>query len=401
MSYPQPPPPPCVENYYTDMMCEGKTSGGYPEVGSTITSLVIIWCGVHMLLFWRTESQLLLLIGASFFVNGWSALLSHATGDATSAIIDRWSLVLTVWLVMAFVIDEFTQAIASQCCRSPALPAIAPAPAPAESPGPSPPPSPHALSAPAPTQQYPGGPDQRLFPRRDNRRRADGLNSLPRLALRGAGYCLCLSAAWLFLAIDAQQHQQWIVEVAFAIPLVMTLLLGALLLFWVYRKAHSAEQIGQEAHMQWQWAYTRLVLGVIAAGLGVLSNFATENFCEASDLFTYFPGHALWHVLCAWGLLNCLLVAALLRLDDSPYPVLSRLDQNEYPTPWQKRLAVWYFWVLPGFEFVPQQGWAFEAPCPPLAKGVISMRRGGVVQGTRLRVAIETAVEKARAEVTA
>ena len=143
-------------------MCEGKRSGGYPELGSTITSAAMMWSGAHMLLFWRTEAQLLSLIGASFVVNGWSAMISHAGGGVEASAIDRWSMIFTAWLVMAFVIDEFTQSLVGHYL--------------------------HRATG-----------KRRLFGpgRTPEEAREAGLHSWLRLITRGLGYCICTSISWI------------------------------------------------------------------------------------------------------------------------------------------------------------------------------------------------------------
>ena len=59
------------------VLCEAKygglfrmaiySAGAYfPEVGSVISAVFIIWCGVHMMIFWTHESVFLRLLSAMF-----------------------------------------------------------------------------------------------------------------------------------------------------------------------------------------------------------------------------------------------------------------------------------------------------------------------------------------------
>lgn len=92
-------------NTTVDLMCEARYGGLFrgiqplgdyrPEYGSTVTSLFMLYVGVHILLFWRTDVQMLMLVGSTFFVNGWSAFVSHGTGNELASIVDRWSFVFT------------------------------------------------------------------------------------------------------------------------------------------------------------------------------------------------------------------------------------------------------------------------------------------------------------------
>ena len=69
----------------------------------------------HMLFFFRTDSYAVIIIGASYFVNGWSSLVSHAsTDEIIPSIIDRWSIVWTGWLACAFTLDELAEQLARE-----------------------------------------------------------------------------------------------------------------------------------------------------------------------------------------------------------------------------------------------------------------------------------------------
>ena len=104
------------------LTCEGKYGGLFrghigprdcylPELGSTVTALFVFWCGAHMLAFWRTEVHTLLITGASFAVNGWASFVSHATAWPIASTVDRWSMTLTAWLIVAFMGDETAEAL--------------------------------------------------------------------------------------------------------------------------------------------------------------------------------------------------------------------------------------------------------------------------------------------------
>ena len=384
---------------YNDMMCEGKRSGGYPEVGSTVTSLIIMWCGIHMLLFWRTDAQLLLVIGASFVANGWSAMIAHASGDATASIIDRWSLVLTAWLVVAYILDEFTEALVTShggSCSSAFRAGLASKATKAAARESEPEPRDPELGTAADGPKWTHSSSSSLRSRSPSRMSQEErvcvlqLHSWPRLLSRGFGYIACVSAAWVFLAFDAQNHDQSLIELAFGLPLGIAVVLGISVYCLddavmkdeleaarkaVARGRTAGERRAAERNLadladgaaEWRWAYSRLMLGLVAAALGILCNFLTERYCEASRFFAYFPGHALWHVLSSWGLLNCLVLAAMLRLDNMADKDFRRLPHaperavagdgaGAAAAGWARAwhaLATVYFALLPGFEFVP------------------------------------------------
>ena len=52
------------------------------------------------------------------------------------------------------------------------------------------------------------------------------------------------------------------------------------------------------------------------AAASAASWVVTERYCDTIDFFKLFPGHVLWHVGMTLGLVNCLVLAALLRADN-------------------------------------------------------------------------------------
>mmetsp|Transcript_58113 Transcript_58113/g.129552 ORF Transcript_58113/g.129552 Transcript_58113/m.129552 type:complete len:419 (-) Transcript_58113:261-1517(-) len=70
----------------------------------------MIWCGCHMIMFWVHDSALMKVVGAMFFVNGWSAFGAHTFNNALCGAVDKLSMLFTVWLVAGFCFEELIEA---------------------------------------------------------------------------------------------------------------------------------------------------------------------------------------------------------------------------------------------------------------------------------------------------
>ena len=314
-----------------DDMCEGRYGGwfagvypdretSFPEITSAVTALFIVWCGFHILTFFRSDSHILHLVGASFFVNGIASCIAHIdTSARLGAIIDRWTMVLMAWLTCGYMIDEFVDSL------------------------------------------------RRFASYRDRHRDQLTVRQLEREAnftrqwRRAVGWVTCLSFAWLFLAEDALCHHQTIVMLAIITPLLFALALGGgvMVMNRCHREAESREsevddETKREREEMWghfRWARKRMCIGLTAAVFGIACQLFTEGACDSSRFAQLFPGHALWHMCFAWGVLNMLIFAALLRLDNHNsgllvYPQADVMCGNT------SAFTTWYFYLFPGFEFV-------------------------------------------------
>ena len=82
----------------------------FPEWESVISAGFIMWCGLHMLLFWQHESTLLHVVESLVVVNGFSAAIAHWSGYASWHRIDSNSMMLTSWLAFGFLTEEMLEA---------------------------------------------------------------------------------------------------------------------------------------------------------------------------------------------------------------------------------------------------------------------------------------------------
>ena len=330
------PPPPAV-----DYHCEARYGGLFrglqpagqylPEIGSTASSLFIIFVGLHMLLAWRMDAQMVTFIAACFVVNGWAALLSHASGMAEAAIIDRWSLLATSWAACAFMLDEIAEAIfvrpgvlsdahgraveADTCC--------------------------------SPRVEWPAG----------------------RTLVRAAGWIICLSVTWLLIAQDAISHSQEKVVQWTAVPLAMSIVGGLVTMALRERIESSCSRADPCSSADWQWARRRFRLGMWVGLTGVLLESLGSAYCDQSDFWRAFPSHALWHVGMSWGLMQCMIYGALLRLDKLNVrahitghvflpggSVVVTSDEEGATYPCMRVAYAVYFAFFPAFDFVYDAG---------------------------------------------
>ena len=100
----------CEEKYGGLFRGVGPAGSYFPAWGSSISSFVMIWCGCHMIMFWVHDSALMKVVGAMFFVNGWSAFGAHTFNNALCGAVDKLSMLFTVWLVAGFCFEELIEA---------------------------------------------------------------------------------------------------------------------------------------------------------------------------------------------------------------------------------------------------------------------------------------------------
>ena len=94
--------------------CEGRHGGVFSGViapvlnqehtewSSVLTSPFIFFCGLHMLLTWKHDDGLIMLISTLFALNGLAAGLAHLVGTSNWHNVDSHSM-LPLWLSFALV----------------------------------------------------------------------------------------------------------------------------------------------------------------------------------------------------------------------------------------------------------------------------------------------------------
>jgi len=322
----------------SNVMCEGRYGGlllgildcgEYPEVLSGVTAVFIMWCGLHMLLFFRCDSYALALIAASFFVNGLSASISHlllegsihdawdAPGsfntDEVTAIVDRMSLLFTAWFCCAFMLDEAFEKLTRDLCGA--------------------------------AQSRANARWRRVFV-----------------------WTSCLTVAWVLLGMDVQCHDQTRLVYGVAVPILVVVAAASTIQLATWGACGRADKSATSS--MGRWAVRRFWLGCGLCVTGIVSDRLTEQYCDASDFAKLFPGHALWHISTSLGLVNVVLYGAYLLQDDLNATMVRTMDRCccECCPPWcgcWTSLRTCYFAVLPGFRFVSNACEPPEQPASP------------------------------------
>jgi hypothetical protein len=317
-----------------------------PEWGSMISAAFILYCGLHMLLFWIHDSALLKLVAAMFCVNGIASFFYHMTALPSWGAADGNSMLFIVWTCVAFMWDEFIETIVQQeacvCCKG-------------------------------------GGWDERA----SEKLPAHYWRIIFRRAMSAVIWVLCfMIAMWLMTfgddAIESATYMsaKTAHAVAFAAPIVL-IILCAIILTGVRRcarlrrrremegdealgridtermeRATSVDKLGQyvDDHVMLA-AIVRLWVGVFTCIVSATCWIATEHLCDVVDFFKVFPGHLIWHVGMTWGLVNCLVFAALLRADN--------FRQRPQFVSAPGCLGRMYFSFLPGLVFLTESSDAY------------------------------------------
>ena len=79
-----------------------------PEHLNAYTGCFIMWCGLHMLLFWQHDDLALKVVAALFCVNGGASFLYHFTGYDSALAVDGFTMMQAVWLTTGVVLEELT-----------------------------------------------------------------------------------------------------------------------------------------------------------------------------------------------------------------------------------------------------------------------------------------------------
>ena len=274
----------------------------FPEWGSVISAGFIMWCGLHMLLFWQHESTLLHVVESLVVVNGFSAAIAHWSGYASWHRIDSNSMMLTSWLAFGFLTEEMLEAWV------------------------------------------------RVYKLNKTRQAC-------RLLMRCLLWVMVLLIYWWlsetngavnlpFLPSNYQRPNfeigRYIGAVSFGVPLVLCILLALCMIqCGLLVNEYVSERVAKKAKRLFYRG-----LGFCFAG--ICSWIATETLCDHFIFVRYFPGHTVWHLTMAYGLTLCLLLGGILRAD----------NYHKYPRLWRpnhkKRcfLIRLYFGMLPPFAML-------------------------------------------------
>ena len=284
--------------------CEGKYGGllygrisetpmnfeFLPERGASVSAPVIMLCGLHMLFFWRHDSGLLHLIATLFAINGVSSFFAHYTGLTVYHNIDGKSMQLAVWLAFCMLMSEFLEnTFAMFEARGPCCSRI-----------------------------------------------RDFLASSIFFVAMMLYYWVGESNS----TVGPNEYGHRIGALSVAFPLVAS---GVVFSLTLCCGCARNDSIGERSY---RIARNRFILGVTLALLGATAWIATENFCDGSDslgyAFKWFPGHLIWHLTCAYGLCQTLLLAGAMRADN--FNTTVHIDTSNP-----------YFMILPKLEFSNRQ----------------------------------------------
>lgn len=343
--------------------CEGKYGGiahgmmplgvHLPEHLNSFSGVFIAWCGLHMLLFNQHDDLTLKVVAALFCLNGGASFLYHWTGYDSALAIDGYLMMNAVWLTTGFVLEELTA---------------------------------HMIDGPVP---WDGVCHKGLVIRR---------------LIRTLYWLVVTCIPALFLLALERPWRSWVANIspwfigAFITPLVLMLTVNVILMLsgargfpppnpdltpnasHTARHAHTrrlpdmpaaVEDVSFEhypsiddgiraygaARARFFWGLTLVLFGV---GAWLLS----EGLCDQIDVFKVFPGHAIFHVLMALGLTNCLVYPATLRARTYGSHVRFLIDSprlNDVPSlapHWRllrgvlRLAAKAYLFAFPGYTFV-------------------------------------------------
>lgn len=299
-----------------------------PEWGSMCSAVFIIYCGMHILLFWVHDSAMLRLIAAMFCVNGIASFFYHMTALRSWGESDGNSMVFLAWLVVAYVWDEFIETCSIQR---------------------------EGLA---------------LWNQRSRRELpAHYWRVFVRRATSAVIWVSSLAFSWWLCQYDFRDAQT-VHAIAVAAPLVLILAFAiTLTINREYQRQRRREQLNASAAAAgvappavghsgdrlasfvddrvMAGAHLRLWLGLLMAVSSAALWVVTEQLCDTVLFFRLFPGHLIWHVGMTLGLTNCLVLAALLRADNfAQHPRFINAPGV---------LGSVYFAILPGLVFLVDQ----------------------------------------------
>jgi len=285
-----------------------RSASYFPEYGAAVSAPAISVFGLHMLLFWQHDSNLLLMISALFVINGIGSFLFHYSGLTRWGDLDGETMIMAVWMVFGFIISEITEAMQSKGLI--------------------------------------------------HRRFRKVLMACVWILSMGLVYWLTTTHAFLLLLSPAKSNSSTstlkgvevsndIGALAIAVPIgiCLAVVYVAICMGWVIPT--DVEIAGFQTEKSFR---CRLHLGVFFTAVGICTWVVTEKFCDDFEIVRWVPGHLIWHVTCAYGLTNCLIYAATLRADNVGVPPQLRTIQRPATCwGWVKNI---YFVLFPAFAFV-------------------------------------------------
>ena len=326
-----------ITHYLNVQFCEGKYGGGFapldgpsdavylPERFNAFSGLFITWCGIHMLLFNQHDDLTLKIVAANFCLNGGASFLYHWTGYDSALTIDGYLMMNAVWITTGFVLEELSS---------------------------------HMVDGPGATWQL------------CHKRR------IVRRLLRTVYWIVVTSVPALFLLALEKPWRDYVGNIspwfigAFITPLLVMLAVNLILMLYgvedVNFQHYPSPLLGERTFSS---ARRRFFWGLCLVLLGVGAWLLTEGLCDHYGVFRLFPGHAIFHILVALGLLNCLLYPATLRADTygsytrfladarqlQPHPEYSCTVRGLHAM--LRRLLLCYLFVFPAYSFVRSHMW--------------------------------------------
>lgn len=226
------------------------------EVGAVASAGFILWCGCHMLLFWRHDSTLLHLIASLFVVNGIGAGFAHAWSQSSWHRIDGMSMALTAWIACGFLFEEVSENYFAD-------------------------------------------------------RRREGRRAVWRLL----AWFVFLFIFWWFSETNAAVSHNlelgdYVDFLIIALPMALCVIMAVIVIWqgWAVNAYVDAKVARKAKHL--------FCRGLIVAFLGIATWVVTEKGCDTIKALRYVPGHLVWHVTMAYGLTMMLLLGGVLRADN-------------------------------------------------------------------------------------
>ena len=267
------------------------------EWGAVVSASAIIWCGCHMLLFWRHDSTMLHLIASLFIVNGLSAAVAHGTNIYSWHRIDGMSMALTAWLATGFLFEEIAENFYA-------------------------------------TRKHMG----------------------QRAMLRMISWFLFLLVFWWFSETNAAignfelgDHIDFAITM---VPLVMVTLMSLI----VIRQGWAVSTYVDSRVLR--KTNVLFIRGLCIASFGIVSWVGTELLCDSVKLVRWFPGHFIWHLTVSYGFTLMMLLGGVLRADNfKKKPRIWRPSRHGGQKGWCNHGAYnvftsFYFDILPEFAHV-------------------------------------------------
>lgn len=283
------------------------SSSYFPEIGSVVSAPLISWLGLHMLLFWDHDSNLLFMISALFVVNGVGSFLFHYNGLTRWGDLDGASMLLAMWTVCGFVLSEVTEAMQKKGML-------------------------------------------RRTPRRV-------FMAFVWIFSLGVVFWVTTTNAFFLLSapanatagtsagLKAVELGERIGSIVVAAPLATCVLVAYIAIYMGWVVDHKIEGWKESERI----FRRRFHLGFVCTACGVCIWNATEQLCDTLTIFKWIPGHMIWHISVAYGLTNCLIYATTLRADN--VGVAPRLRTMKRPAKcwgWLKNI---YFLIFPAFSY--------------------------------------------------